>query len=167
MKRPELVLILTGFFLVVMAGPALSAPAGPASPLDVVEFLHGPVEVKTQGTLVVINFREQGGPSRTFRVDGADLGRPVSFQTSSSRLVYWMGHLVLLNQEKGRAWHFYIPAVEESNKKRPGVRPEPEGLDALLADYEVTRVVANEISSHTWRDLGASLAREQASTPAK
>lgn len=168
MQRANLFLLLVGLVLAGIAAPVSAAPARPAALLDFVEVLQGPVKVETRETWVVINFKEQDSErARTFRIDGADLDGPVALQASSSRILYWSGHLILLDQNAARAWHFWIPGMEENNKKRPGVRPETEGLKALLADYEVTRIVANEISSHSWKAPGISRLGAPVSAPFK
>ncbi len=165
MRRAD-VLILLGFFLTAMAGPALAAPT---SPLDFLEVLDGPAEVQTQGAWLFVTFGGKDNQrDRTFRVETADLSGPVSFQTKSSKILYWDGHLILLDQERDRAWHFWILGADERSKGLPGARPEAEGLKALLADFEVTRVVAHEISSHSWpKGLRPVRPGELANAPSK
>lgn len=143
--------ICVGLVLGLAGATGAAWAAAPAALLDFVEVLQGPADVQTRGTWLFIGFPGQdGAKDRTFRIDTADLNGLVSFQTSSSRILYWGGNLILLDQKSERAWHFWVPAADERSKARPGVRPEAEGLAALLADYQVTRVVAHEISSHSW-----------------
>lgn len=141
--------LLFALFLAGMAWPAFAAPT---SPLDFLTVLDGPAEVQTRGNwLFVTSGGKDSGQDRIFRVETVDLSAPVSFQASSSKILYWDGHLIVLDPKQDRAWHFWIPGADERSKGMPGARPEADGLKALLADHEVTRVAAYEISSHSWR----------------
>ncbi|HEX2223512.1 MAG TPA: hypothetical protein VHN15_04830 [Thermoanaerobaculia bacterium] len=143
-----LLFLLVSFLWVSVQAPALAAPT---SPLDFLETLDGPAKAHTQGTWVYVTFGEPSAQrERVFRIDAADLKGPLTFQTAASKVLYWDGHLILLDQQSTKAWHFWIPGADERNKGVAGARPEAEGLKALLADYEVTRVEADEISSHSW-----------------
>lgn len=146
--RTAIYLILTG---IVWIGQVAPAAAGVSSPLDFLEVLDGPAKVQAQGTWVLVTFGSQDADhERIFRVDTIDLKGSVELDVAASKILSWDGSLILLDQQKSRAWHFSVPGADERNKGLAGVRPDSEGLKALLADYDLTRVSAQEISSHSW-----------------
>lgn len=145
MKRGTFLLVAG--LLLTLAGVTVPAVAAPISSLDFLEVLEGPAKAETRDTWVYITFEAQG---RTFRVEAADLKGPVDFQTAASKILSWDGHLILLDQERNKAWHFWVPEADQRDKGVPGAWPETEGLKALLADYEVTRIAANAIATRIY-----------------
>lgn len=131
------------------AGP-LVMPQPPTSPLDNLEVLHGPIEAQTEGALVTLNLGDrEAAKYRIFRVetDSSLSGSPIAFRADASEIYFWNGHLVVLVPSQGQGWHFSVPGIDELMKGRPGLRPSTEDREALLAGYDVTRIVASGIAS--------------------
>jgi hypothetical protein len=153
-------IVLLACWLVAGALPALAGPA-PVLSLDKLETLSGPLEIRTEGSLVTVSYagNETARP-RIFEIEaGGGIGLPVAARLSTGGVLYWRGHLIVLDSASGSAWHFSIPGQDRpAAAARPGITPATSGLNALLAEYDVTTIEASSISS--WAGPQAFARRE-------
>jgi hypothetical protein len=144
--RPQISLLTLASVLAVST--AFAAPLQPASPLDNIETLRGPVHVRGDGaTFTVTLSTPDGSALRRFEIETADRpGRTIAFDAASAEVHFWMGHLVVIAPEQGKALHFSVEGIEELRK--PGADGSKlhtasalAELDSLLQDqYQLTRV---------------------------
>ena len=133
---------------VSFAVPAWAGLDPVMSPLDRLETLEGSIVVRRTGQALVMTLSGQETHGRWFRVDAArGASLPAGFRADSARVLYWMGHLVLMAE--GKAWHFSIPGrdpIVSAAGLAPQV-PDDAELEALLRGHQVIQVKASAIYS--------------------
>lgn len=135
-----------GLFLALqVVGPAWGEPVRLTSPIEKLETLQGAAVVRKTGQALVVNLPSQDGQGRWFRIEaGQGAWLPAGFRADSAQVHFWMGHLVLITDDK--AWHFSVPGLDAFVSDAAQV-PDAAELASLTRGYDLEEVQASAIYS--------------------
>ena len=133
-----------GLFVTV-AALASGEPVRLTSPLERLETLQGSAVVRKAGQTLVVTLPTQDGQGRWFRVEAAQgASLPAGFRTGTAQVHFWMGHLVLIADDK--AWHFAVPGLDSFLPDAAQV-PDASEVAALTRGFELKEVQVSAIYS--------------------
>lgn len=143
--------------------PASAQADKPRSPLDKLQVVEGPVEVRLEGTSVYLVPGGRTGPEALlYKVDvESRAGLPDSFRSPNARIYYWLGHLVLVAPDQQKAWSFTVPDLAPPAGARVVETPDAFVLEGSLKQrFKLESIEAEAISSMGGPRAGLPIARD-------